>query len=93
MPLELLPPLDPPELDDDNVHGGTISSVTLLLAGRTSSFCGLDPPELLEELLDELCAASAPPGVSRTVLEGGGVDELELLELELLEELEELWHG
>lgn len=71
------------------MHGGTISVLTLELAGSTSWSCGEEPV---------LCwFACAPPGVSKTVLAGGGVPELddpEELELELLLELlEPLWHG
>jgi hypothetical protein len=88
VPPELLD--EPPELDDDSVHGGTISVVRLLFAGTTSWFCGLEPPplELPPELLLE-----APPGVSSTVLDGGGELEppldppLDPLDPELL------WHG
>lgn len=60
-------------------QGGTISVVTLLLAGRTSWSCAVAPVVAL--LL-------APPGVMRIVLGGGGAMVgallLELLELELL---------
>lgn len=103
-PLEPLePPLEPPpdEEDDGIVHGGTISVLTLELAGRTSWSCGDEP---------ELCVfAWPPPGVSSTVLDGGGVPELDELppdeppddpppdeppeEPELELPLEPLWHG
>ena len=59
-------------------HGGTISVVTLLLAGRTNWSWAVAPVVAL--LL-------APPGVMRIVLGGGGAIVgalLELLELELL---------
>jgi hypothetical protein len=59
-------------------HGGTISVVTLLLAGSTSWSCAVTPV---------VVEASAPPGVTRMVLAGGGAIVgllLELLELELL---------
>jgi hypothetical protein len=62
----------------DGRHGGTISVVTLLLAGSTSSFCGVAPAAL---------ALALPPGVTRIVLAGGGATawlELELLLLLLL---------
>jgi hypothetical protein len=52
--------------------------VTLLLAGSTSSFCGVAPAAL---------ALALPPGVTRIVLAGGGATawlELELLLLLLL---------
>jgi hypothetical protein len=58
------------------VQGGTISVVTLLLAGTTSWFSGVDP--------ELACWAEPPPGVSSTVLAGGG-EPLLLLELLLLE--------
>jgi hypothetical protein len=84
-----LPPLEPPELLelDAMVHGGTITVVTPLLLGRTSWFCGCEPPELPED--DELACAFTPPGVSRSVLDGGGWLELddELPELDEDEEL------
>jgi hypothetical protein len=69
-------PPPPPELDWV-VQGGTMIVVTPLLLGRTSWFIGwpllcelppLDPPEE-----DELDCAFTPPGVSRTVLGGGGM--------------------
>ena len=68
-------PEDEPELDDDSVHGGTIRVVIALFSGTTSVFCWLelpplDPPEL-PPLLE--LAAFAPPGVSSTVEDGGGV--------------------
>jgi hypothetical protein len=81
---ELLELLELPELLElcgGGRHGGTISVVTLLLAGSTSWSCGEAP---VAPWLD------APPGVTRTVLAGGGAIvalELELLELELLDEL------
>jgi hypothetical protein len=89
-----LPP-DEPDDDDETVQGGTIRVVTLLFAGTTSWFCCPELPPL-EPPLDpplELLALDAPPGVSRTVLDGGGVlDELEPpLEPPLEPEL--LWHG
>lgn len=62
---------------DGGRHGGTISVVTLLLAGRTSSFCGVAPAA---------AALPLPPGVTKIVLAGGGATaslELELLLLEL----------
>ena len=77
---ELLELLELLELEDDSVQGGTISVVTLLLAGTTSWFDGVDP--------ELACWAEPPPGVSSTVLAGGG--EPLLLELELLLELDEL---
>ena len=67
-------------------QGGTISVVTLLLAGRTSSFCGVAPAAV---------AVPLPPGVTKIVLAGGGATawlELELLLLLLLE-LEDDPHG
>lgn len=99
--LELLDELELLELEllldvGGAVHGGTISVRMLLLAGSTSWFCGVAPAF---DWLD------APPGVTRMVLDAGGVggglllDELELeLLLELLDELELLeepwlWHG
>jgi hypothetical protein len=80
--LALLPLLPLLELElEDSVHGGTTSTETLLLAGTTSSFCGVCP--------ELACCAEPPPGVSRIVLDGGGVAELLLPELlELLELLE-----
>jgi hypothetical protein len=58
-------------------HGGTISVVTLLLAGSTSWSCGAAPVA---------ACAPEPPGVIRIVEAGGGaMVPLELLELELLE--------
>jgi hypothetical protein len=74
--LELLLLLLLLELDVGR-HGGTISVATLLLAGRTSSFCGVAPAAPALDL---------PPGVIRIVLAGGGATawlELELLLLEL----------
>jgi hypothetical protein len=56
-------------------HGGTISVSTLLLAGRTSSFCGVAPAAVPVPL---------PPGVTRIVLAGGGATAWLELELELL---------
>jgi hypothetical protein len=70
---------------EDGRHGGTISVATLLLAGRTSSFCGVPPAAAALEL---------PPGVTRIVLAGGGATaSLELELLLLLLELEEDPHG
>lgn len=92
--LELLELLLLLELEpEDSTQGGTISVLTLLLAGSTSWFIGMLELEAL--LFDP------PPGVSRMVLAGGGMLELELLEELLLDELElELepvmvggWHG
>ncbi len=57
----------------DGRHGGTISVVTLLFAGRTSSFCGVAPAA---------AALPLPPGVIKIVLAGGGATAW--LELELL---------
>lgn len=59
----------------DGRHGGTISVVTLLLAGRTSSFCGVAPAAE---------ALALPPGVTKMVLAGGGATAWLELELELL---------
>jgi hypothetical protein len=59
----------------DGRHGGTISVATLLLAGRTSAFCGVAPAAAPLEL---------PPGVTRIVLAGGGATAWLELELELL---------
>ncbi len=92
-PLELELELELEELEelelllDISTHGGTISVVTLLLAGRTSWFTG-------EE--DDAFVLDPPPGVTRIVLAGGGIEEEleELDELDELEELElELWLG
>jgi hypothetical protein len=66
------------ELIGGGRQGGTISVVTLLLAGSTSWSCG-DAP--VAEALE------APPGVIRIVLAGGGAI-VALLELELELELE-----
>jgi hypothetical protein len=60
---------------DDGRQGGTISVVTLLLAGRTSSFCGVAPAAV---------AVPLPPGVIKSVLAGGGATASLELELELL---------
>jgi hypothetical protein len=64
------------------VHGGTMMTFTFALLGSTTWFCCCGP-------LDELdccvaaCWAPAPPGVTRTVLlGGGGVLPLEPLPLE-----------
>jgi hypothetical protein len=71
----------------DGRQGGTISVTTLLLAGRTSSFCGVAPAAE---------ALALPPGVTKIVLAGGGATawlELELELLLLLLELEGDPHG
>jgi GNAT superfamily N-acetyltransferase len=69
----------------DGRQGGTISVTTLLLAGRTSSFCGVAPAAE---------ALALPPGVTKTVLAGGGATAwLELELLLLLLELEDDPHG
>ena len=60
---------------DDGRQGGTISVVTPLLAGRTSSFCGVAPAPV---------ALPLPPGVIKSVLAGGGATASLELELELL---------
>ena len=82
-----LPPEEPPELPplelDCAVHGGTMIVVTPLFDGSTSWFWGVDwppddepPPEPDE---DDAACAFTPPGVSRTVLDGGGwLEPLEL---------------
>jgi hypothetical protein len=59
----------------DGRQGGTISVATLLLAGSTSSFCGVAPAAE---------ALALPPGVTRIVLAGGGATAWAELELELL---------
>lgn len=67
------------ELGGGGRHGGTISVVTLLLAGSTSWFCGVAPA--VEAVVE-------PPGVIRMVLAGGGaIAWLLLLELLELDEL------
>ena len=60
---------------DDGRQGGTINVVTPLLAGRTSSFCGVAPAAV---------AVPLPPGVIKSVLAGGGATASLELELELL---------
>lgn len=77
--LELELELELLELLGGGRQGGTISVVTLLLAGSTSWSCAVEP----------VVEAFAPPGVTRIVLGGGGAIVtllllLELLELELL---------
>lgn len=82
--LELLELLLLLELADGR-HGGTIRVATLLLAGRTSSFCGVAPAAE---------ALALPPGVINIVLAGGGATAaLELELLLLLLELEDDPHG
>jgi hypothetical protein len=76
--LELEPPPDDPPLPELWVQGGTMSVDTPLLLGSTSWFCGdwLCPPELDEEPPDEEPPdEDPPPGVTRMVLEGGGMLE------------------
>jgi hypothetical protein len=63
------------------VHGGKTIVVTPLFDGSTSWFCGvlLDDEPPLEPDDDEAACAFTPPGVRRTVLDGGGwLDPLEL---------------
>ena len=75
LPFELPPPDEPPPLELW-VQGGTMSVATPLLLGSTSWFCGDDWlwPPLCPPELDEPCCPP-PPGVTRMVLEGGGVLE------------------
>ena len=54
------------------VHGGTMMVSTFALLGSTTWFCCCGPLLELEPPWAAVCAALAPPGVTRIVLLGGG---------------------